>query len=166
MPATHTSIDTPLGELTLVAAADGALRGVYFPAQRHHPDPATFGARTAAGFTAARRQLDEYFAGTRTVFELPIAPVGTTFQQQVWALVGAIPYGRTTTYRELAITLGNPALARAVGAANGRNPLSIVIGCHRVLGTDGSLVDYGGGLERKRRLLALEAAVAQSFGRP
>jgi methylated-DNA-[protein]-cysteine S-methyltransferase len=157
MTTTHTTVESPLGELTLVAA-DGALCGVYFPEHRHRPDPATFGARTPEGFDAARRQLAEYFAGVRTAFDLPTAAAGNPFQRRVWALVAAIPYGETTTYGELARELGSPALARAVGAANGRNPLSVVVACHRVLGKDGSLTGYGGGLERKRRLLELERA--------
>ena len=155
MARTHTTVDSPLGALTLVADG-GALSGVYFPEHRHRPDPATFGARTRDGFAAAARQLDEYFAGTRTAFALPTAARGVPFQQRVWALVAQIPYGETRTYGDLARELGNPALARAVGAANGRNPLSIVVACHRVVGSDGALTGYGGGLERKRRLLALE----------
>jgi len=153
---THTIVESPLGELTLVAR-DASLSGVYFPGHRHLPHPATFGTRAEDGFDEARRQLGEYFSGARTAFALATAATGNAFQQRVWALVGGIPYGETTTYRELARELGNPALARAVGAANARNPLSIVVGCHRVLGSDGRLTGYGGGLDRKRRLLELEA---------
>jgi methylated-DNA-[protein]-cysteine S-methyltransferase len=155
MARTHTTVDSPLGPLTLVADR-GALCGVYFDEHRHRPDPATFGARTGDGFAAAARQLEEYFAGRRTAFTLPTAAAGAPFQQRVWTLVARIPYGRTRTYGDLARELGNPALARAVGAANGRNPLSIVVGCHRVVGSDGALTGYGGGLERKRRLLDFE----------
>jgi methylated-DNA-[protein]-cysteine S-methyltransferase len=135
------------------------LLGLYFPRHRHPPEPAAFGARTEQGFDAARRQLAEYFAGGRTAFELPVAAAGSPFQRRVWELVGRIPYGQTTTYGELATELGDPALARAVGAANGRNPLSVIVPCHRVVGKDGDLAGYGGGLDRKRRLLELEGAV-------
>jgi methylated-DNA-[protein]-cysteine S-methyltransferase len=155
MARTHTTVDSPLGELTLVAE-DAVLCGVYFAEHRHLPDPAPFGARTAAGFDEAARQLAEYFAGDRIAFDLPTAAAGNPFQRRVWELVAAIPYGQTTTYGELARKLGNPALARAVGAANGGNPLSVIVACHRVVGKDGSLTGYGGGLERKGRLLELE----------
>ena len=155
MARTHTIIDSPLGDLTLVADG-GALCAVYFPEHRHRPGPATFGARDGGGFAEPARQLAEYFAGARTAFDLPTAAAGAAFQRRVWALVARIPYGQTSTYRALAAALGNPALARAVGAANGRNPLSVIVPCHRVLGSDGGLTGYGGGLDRKRRLLALE----------
>jgi methylated-DNA-[protein]-cysteine S-methyltransferase len=158
MTRTHTIIDSPLGELTLVSD-DGALTGVYYPHHWYLPDPATFGVRTESGFEDVEEQLGEYFAGQRTAFELPTSTAGDAFQERVWELIARIPYGGTTTYGELARELGDPAIARAVGGAVGRNPLSIVVPCHRVVGKDGKLTGYAGGLERKRLLLELEASV-------
>lgn len=156
--SSYTIVDSPAGPLTLVAT-DGVLSGLYMQTRRHAPDPVTFGRPRDDDFDEARSQLADYFAGRRTTFELPLAPRGTPFQQEVWAALRTIPYGVTWSYRELTAALGRPAtLARAVGAANGRNPISIVVPCHRVIGSDGSLVGYGGGLERKRFLLDLEAA--------
>jgi methylated-DNA-[protein]-cysteine S-methyltransferase len=155
MSRTHTTMDTPVGELTIVAE-DGALTAIYFPSHKRLPAPSEFGARTEHGFEEAKAQLAEYFAGERRVFTLPLAPKGDAFQQKVWALLRAIPYGQTRSYRQLAAELGDPHLAQAVGNANGRNPLSIVVPCHRVVGADGSLTGYAGGLERKRFLLELE----------
>jgi methylated-DNA-[protein]-cysteine S-methyltransferase len=160
---THTTIDSPLGTLMLVAH-DRALSGVYFPGHWHLPDPATFGNRSDAGFEEARRQLTEYFAGRRSSFELPTATAGNTFQKRVWKLIDDIPYGRTTTYGDLARELGDASQARAVGAAVGRNPLSVIVPCHRVVGKGGKLTGYAGGLERKRFLLDLEALVAVGAG--
>ncbi len=157
MSATHTTIDSPIGELTLVAR-DGALSGTYFPGHWHMPAPEVFGTRSEHGFEQAQRQLNEYFAGERTEFELATMVAGEEFQRRVWALINRIPYGQTTTYGEMAQQLGDPALAREVGAAVGRNPLSIVVPCHRVVGKDGKLTGYAGGLERKRFLLELEGA--------
>jgi methylated-DNA-[protein]-cysteine S-methyltransferase len=114
----------------------------------------------AEPFAAAKEQLAAYFAGRLREFDLPLAPRGTPFQQQVWAGLREIPYGHTLSYGELARRIGYPAGARAVGLANGRNPISIIVPCHRVIGADGRLVGYGGGLENKQALLALEAAVA------
>jgi methylated-DNA-[protein]-cysteine S-methyltransferase len=159
MTTTHTTIDTPLGELTLVAA-DGILSGVYYPGHWTKPDRSGFGARTEHGFEETERQLAEYFAGERTSFELATSVTGEPFQRRVWELLHRIPYGQTTTYGELARELGDPSLARAVGAAVGANPLSVIVPCHRVVGKDGSLTGYAGGLERKRTLLDLEAPAA------
>lgn len=156
MTSTHTILDSPLGELTLVAR-DGTLRGVYFPGHWYPPDTASLGIRSEAGFEQARRELAEYFARERTSFELPTSTTGDGFQQRVWKLIGAIPYGETSTYGELARELGDPSLARAVGSAVGRNPLSVIVPCHRVIGKDGKLTGYAGGLERKRWLLDLES---------
>ena len=161
MARTHTVVDAPLGPLTLVAE-DGVLCGIYFPGHRHLPEPPPFGRRDDGGFDAAARQLAEYFARERTAFDLETAAAGNAFQRRVWARVAAIPYGETATYGALARELGGPSLARAVGAANGRNPLSIVVPCHRVVGHDGRLAGYGGGLERKRRLLEHEGVVRSS----
>jgi methylated-DNA-[protein]-cysteine S-methyltransferase len=155
----HTTIESPVGPLTLVAR-DGALVGLYMLDQRHRPEPATFGERDddAEPFAAATRQLGEYFAGTRTEFDLPLAPRGTPFQERVWAALREIPYGETTSYGELAERIGSPGAARAVGLANGRNPIGIVVPCHRVVGSTGALTGYGGGIETKRRLLDAERA--------
>ena len=152
---THTVIDSPIGPLTLVAT-DGELSGVYLPEHRHMPDPAGFGPRVGSGFEEAAEQLAEYFAGRRQRFSLRTRLDGTGFQRLVWRAVAAIPYGRTRTYGELAAELGRPGRARAVGAANGRNPLAIVVPCHRLVASDGGLAGYGGGLARKRFLLELE----------
>lgn len=114
--------------------------------------------RDAAPFAAVIAQLDEYFAGARRRFELPLAPRGTAFQLQVWRELRKIPYGRTISYATLARRAGNEAACRAVGAANGRNPLPIIVPCHRVVGSDGSLTGFGGGIEAKRFLLELEGA--------
>ncbi len=157
MTETHTTIDSPIGELTLVAR-DGVLSGIYFPGHWHMPPPEVFGVRAGRGFEAAEAQLAEYFAGERTRFELETALEGDEFQVSVWELIDRIPYGQTTTYGEMARELGDPALAREVGAAVGRNPLSIVVPCHRVVGKGGQLTGYAGGLERKRTLLELEGA--------
>jgi methylated-DNA-[protein]-cysteine S-methyltransferase len=150
-------MDSPVGPLTLVER-DGGLAGIYLTEHRHMPDPATFGDLDddAPPLPAARRQLTEYFAGDRTAFDLPLNTGGTPFQQRVWAALLEIPYGETTSYGELAQRIGSPGAARAVGLANGRNPVSIVVPCHRVVGSTGSLTGYGGGIETKRRLLAAE----------
>jgi len=153
---THRIIESPIGKLTLVAS-DGALAGLYFPGHWYMPDPDFFGARAESGFELAEAQLAEYFAGERTGFELRTTAHGDEFQGRVWELIDRIPYGETTTYGEMAAELGDPQLARRVGGAVGRNPLSIVVPCHRVLGADGKLTGYAGGLERKRFLLDLEA---------
>ena len=157
MTATHTTIDSPIGDLTLVAS-DGVLSGIYFPGHWHMPALEVFGTRVESGFEQIQQQLAEYFAGGRTEFELATSVTGEEFQRRVWELIDRIPYGQTTTYGEMAQELGDPALAREVGAAVGRNPLSIVVPCHRVVGKDGKLTGYAGGLERKRFLLELEGA--------
>ena len=156
MDAVHTVVESPLGPLTLVRAPDG-LCGLYMDAQRHRPGSDRFGARVETGFDDVTTQLAEYFAGERTAFTVPLAPRGTEFQQRVWAALRTIPYGETWTYLQLAEQLGNPAAIRAVAAANGRNPIGIIVPCHRVVGSDGSLTGYAGGLERKRFLLDLES---------
>lgn len=152
---------SPVGLLRLAANADG-LCLVEFPDPRH-PVRAKAGWREGDSDVLAdtRRQLGDYFAGTRRSFDLPLAPRGTPFQLQVWRALTAIPYGATISYRELAERIGQPAAMRAVGAANGRNPLPIVVPCHRVIGADGSLTGFGGGLPTKRFLLQLEGALAR-----
>jgi methylated-DNA-[protein]-cysteine S-methyltransferase len=164
MPVTHTTIDSPVGELTLVAR-DGSLTGVYFPHHWYRPDPATFGDRDETGFGEAERQLAEYFAGDRERFDLPLGPRGDAFQHRVWELINRIPYGQTATYSDLAEELGEGTLAKDVGAAVGRNPLSVIVPCHRVVGKDGSLTGYAGGLARKRFLLDLEEPAAANSGK-
>jgi methylated-DNA-[protein]-cysteine S-methyltransferase len=155
MTTTHTIIDSPIGQLTLVAA-DGVLGGVYFPGHWTRPDRSTFGERSDHGFELVEAQLAEYFAGERTTFELARRIEGAAFERRVWALIDEIPYGTTSSYGDLARELGDATLARAVGRAVGRNPLSIIVACHRVVGSDGALTGYAGGLERKRYLLELE----------
>ncbi|MGQ0632641.1 MAG: methylated-DNA--[protein]-cysteine S-methyltransferase [Sporichthyaceae bacterium] len=155
---THQVVDSPVGPLTLVAE-DEALVALWMHDQRHLPDPERFGSPDAGDsvlLKEAERQLAEYFAGERTTFDLPLAADGTAFQRQVWAALCEIPYGETISYGELARWIGKPAASRAVGLANGRNPIGIVVPCHRVIGASGKLVGYGGGLERKQTLLALE----------
>ena len=158
MDITHTTVDSPLGELTLVGS-HGALAGVYFTGQRNRPRSERLGRRAPAEFAAPVRQLGEYFAGQRTAFELDLDTHGDGFDRQVWALVAAIPYGQTRSYGQLARELGDPGLAQQVGVANARNRLCIVVPCHRVVGADGKLTGYAGGLARKRALLELEAPV-------
>lgn len=155
---------SPLGEILLVAT-DAGLSGLHFVDQKHFP-------RDAHAWTerddhpllqGARTQLAEYFAGRRRVFDVPLAPQGTPFQRAVWSLLREIPYGATTTYGALAAKLGQPTASRAVGAANGRNPIGVIVPCHRVIGSAGALTGYAGGLERKQALLALEQGQA-GFG--
>lgn len=155
----HTTVDSPIGLLTLVAA-DGLLAGIYMEQHRHAPDPSRFGDRDAEPLAATAEQLAEYFAGDRREFDLPVVFEGTPFQQVVWRALQDIPCGATVTYGQLADRIGRPTASRAVGLANGRNPISIVVPCHRVVGTNGSLTGYGGGLDRKRYLLSLEQGQA------
>jgi methylated-DNA-[protein]-cysteine S-methyltransferase len=160
----HTVIPSAVGPLTLVAE-DGAIVGLYMDLQRHRPDDDELGekderGREAEPFKAAADQLDAYFAGTLTCFTVPLSPRGSGFQQRVWAALQQIPYGETETYGELAARIGSPGAARAVGLANGKNPIGIVIPCHRVVGSNGNLTGYGGGLDRKKQLLDLELAVS------
>ncbi|OII62526.1 cysteine methyltransferase [Streptomyces sp. CC53] len=153
----HTVVDSPYGPLTLVAT-DGALSGLYMTDQRHRPPEETFGEPDPRPFPEAARQLDAYFRRDLTDFDLPLHLHGTPFQRAVWERLRTIPYGETRSYGELAEQLGNPAASRAVGLANGRNPVGIIVPCHRVVGADGALTGYGGGLDRKRRLLAFESS--------
>ncbi|HEX4245986.1 MAG TPA: methylated-DNA--[protein]-cysteine S-methyltransferase [Acidimicrobiales bacterium] len=151
----HTVIDSPVGPLTLVAA-DGVLCGLYQHEQRHRPVTDAFGQPDGTAFAEATDQLEAYFGGRRAQFDLPLAVVGTAFQQRVWGALPEIPYGETVSYGQLAQRIGHPAAPRAVGLANGRNPISIIVPCHRVVGSTGQLTGYGGGLERKQFLLDLE----------
>ncbi|WP_019142236.1 methylated-DNA--[protein]-cysteine S-methyltransferase [Noviherbaspirillum massiliense] len=153
----YTEYSSPLGKL-LLAATDAGLCGVYF--QEGHKYFKGTQAWQPAGahhhLQETARQLDEYFAGRRAVFELPLDMSGTAFQKSVWQELVQLPYGDSTSYRTIAQRLGNPKAVRAVGSAIGRNPVCIIVPCHRVLGTSGSLAGYAGGLERKRYLLAHE----------
>ena len=163
MSTCHVVVDSPVGDLTLVT--DGtALTALYFVEHKHAPGTERLGPQVEVDdapevLQRTVSQLAEYFAGRRTDFDLTLAPVGTAFQQQVWAALREIPYAQTRSYGQLAGFLGKPGASRAVGLANGRNPLSIVVPCHRVIGADGSLTGYGGGAERKRALLDLERRV-------
>jgi methylated-DNA-[protein]-cysteine S-methyltransferase len=153
--AAWTVCESPLGPLTLVGGDDG-LRAIYFPGRSGPVDEA---ARDSRPFADAIDQLAAYFAGERRRFELSLSLEGTPFQRRVWAALAEIPYGRTTSYGELAAQIGRPDRVRAVGAAVGRTPVPIIVPCHRVIGADGSLTGYGGGLQRKRWLLDLESRV-------
>jgi methylated-DNA-[protein]-cysteine S-methyltransferase len=148
-------VESPVGLLTLVAE-DERLVGLYIEDQRYRPAASEFGVEVTSGFESLEEQLGEYFAGRLRRFDVPLGFSGTPFQERVWTALLDIPYGRTVTYGQLAEVLGKPTASRAVGAANGRNRMAIVVPCHRVVGADGSLTGYAGGVERKRRLLALE----------
>ncbi|GAA2383097.1 MULTISPECIES: methylated-DNA--[protein]-cysteine S-methyltransferase [Streptomyces] len=155
----HTVTDSPYGPLTLVAD-DGVLCGLYMTDQRHRPPEETFGTRDDTLFAETEEQLKAYFAGELKEFTVELRLTGTPFQCRVWDRLRRIPYGETRTYGALADALGAPAASRAVGLANGRNPIGIIVPCHRVIGANGSLTGYGGGLERKQRLLDFERGAA------
>ncbi|MER6211307.1 methylated-DNA--[protein]-cysteine S-methyltransferase [Streptomyces sp. NPDC001642] len=156
----HTLIDSPYGPLTLVADDDGALCGLYMVDQRHRPPEENFGSPDDAPFAEPKAQLQAYLAGELKEFTLQLRLHGTPFQQRVWDQLCRIPYGETRSYGALADALGNPGASRAVGLANGKNPIGIIVPCHRVVGANGSLTGYGGGLERKQRLLDFESGAA------
>ena len=166
----HIVHDSPVGPLR-IAASERGLRAVYLSKQRHMPDTApphwlpasSADAMQIRVLDGARRQLDDYFAGRLTAFDVALDAEGTDFQRTVWRGLGAIGYGETISYGELARRIGQPRAVRAIGLANGRNPISIIVPCHRVIGADGSMTGYGGGVERKVFLLAHEARIA---GRP
>ncbi|HEY6000270.1 MAG TPA: methylated-DNA--[protein]-cysteine S-methyltransferase [bacterium] len=153
------TIDSPVGPLVL-AFEGGALVALHFARRGAGGAGASAAAPGGAALARARRELAAYFAGTRTAFDLPLAPAGTPFQRRVWEALRRIPYGATATYGEIAHAAGSPRAVRAVGSACARNPLAIVVPCHRVVGADGTLTGYAGGLARKRALLALEAGAA------
>ncbi len=156
---TTTTVPSPIGPITLTAV-DGVLSGVYTDAETHRPSVEALGTPDPAGFQEAAEQLRAWFAGETTDFGLATHPVtGTPFQRRVWAALEEIGYGQTATYGEIAAAVGRPTAVRAVGAANGRNPLCIVVPCHRVVGADGSLTGYSGGIERKSWLLEHEQRV-------
>ena len=164
----HAIVDTQIGEVTLVAA-DSGLVGLYFSRHWYKPAVETFGDQvdpeTDPVFSVAARELGEYLAGTRTSFDIPIHIHGDPFEERVWALVNKIPYGQTVTYGELAEQLGDKSLAQDVGQAVGHNPLCVIVPCHRVVGKDGKLTGYAGGLERKRFLLDLEEPDESKVGK-
>lgn len=160
---TYRIIDSPIGPITLVVDDEDALLRLNMVEHKHLPDPATFGPRDDTVAGQAAEQLAEYFEGLRTQFDLRLAPHGTAFQLRVWQVLREIPYGQTWTYGQVADKLGAPKSARAVGAAVGRNPISIIVPCHRVVGADGQLIGYAGGIDRKRWLLAHEQGKAQAL---
>jgi methylated-DNA-[protein]-cysteine S-methyltransferase len=159
----HAVLATSLGELTVVRE-EGGLVGLYVPRHWPRPDRTAFGPRVEGGFEDVARQLGEYLAGDRCAFELPLTVRGTEFDRRVWKLIAQVPYGQTTTYGDLARNMGAETDPRDVGGAVGRNPLSIVIPCHRVIGAAGKLTGYAGGLDRKRTLLGIERAGAHRTG--
>jgi methylated-DNA-[protein]-cysteine S-methyltransferase len=156
VPTTTTSIDSPVGPLTLTARG-GRLTGLYMHEQRHAPRHSPAWQRNDSAFRDVVAQLHAYFAGTLTEFAAPLTLEGTGFQRRVWAALWEIPYGETISYGQLADRVGSPNASRAVGLANGRNPVAIIVPCHRVIGADGRLTGYGGGLTRKAWLLRHEA---------
>ncbi len=152
-------LTTPIGTLRLVSDGE-SLIGIEFEGRWGNGDEVE--AATDRVLAACARQLTEYFAGERRSFDLPLGPAGTAFQRAVWEALAAIPYGELRSYRDIARAIGRPTAVRAVGAANGRNPLPIVVPCHRVVGSDGSLTGFAGGLDIKRRLLRLEGALPEA----
>lgn len=159
-PRVHTVVESPLGPLYAVASGE-SLVGLYFSGGRTGPDPGLLGpAGATAVLATATLQLQEYFAGERMVFDVPLAARGKPFQLSVWQALRSIPYAVTVSYGEVARRIGAPTASRAVGLANGQNPIPIIVPCHRVIGADGRLTGYGGGIERKRFLLDLERRVA------
>ncbi|WP_410611538.1 methylated-DNA--[protein]-cysteine S-methyltransferase [Amycolatopsis sp. lyj-109] len=156
----HAVLDSPIGPLTVVGNGD-VVTGLYFPNHWTHPDRTTFGDRDDTAFPEAARQLKEYFAGRRTAFDVPAQATGPDFDRAVWAEITSIPYGATATYGDLARAAGG--LPHEVGAAVGRNPLSILVACHRVVGKGGKLTGYAGGIQRKQFLLDLERPPASAL---
>ena len=152
--------DSPQGRMLLVANDEG-LCGVYFDGQKRLPelDPEWRREPSHATLEQAKRELAEYFAGERKRFEISLAPEGTAFQRSVWSAISTVAFGETITYGELARRAGSSGSARAAGAATGRNPIGVIVPCHRIVGSDGSLTGYAGGIDRKRALLALESGV-------
>jgi len=155
---TVTHFPSPVGELILTAS-DTALTGVFFPTSRHKREVPVGDGPHNEILARTRDQLSEYFAGTRTSFDLPLDPRGTPFELRVWEELRAIPYGATRSYSDIARRLGDPQSTRAVGAANGKNPIPIIVPCHRVIGAHGELTGFGGGIDRKRWLLEHEGAL-------
>jgi methylated-DNA-[protein]-cysteine S-methyltransferase len=158
----QTLVPSPIGTLRLVAT-DAALTGVYFPSEDGAAAPEARAVAAHPVLDQAARELDEYFQGKRRSFSTPLAGAGTAFQREVWRALGDIPFGQCRSYAEIAAAIGRPRAVRAVGAANGANPLSIFVPCHRVIGADGKLTGYGGGLPAKAWLLDHERKVAATF---
>jgi methylated-DNA-[protein]-cysteine S-methyltransferase len=162
----HTTIESPLGDLTAVASS-GEMLGLYFPRHWYMPAASTFGPKAGLGanddngFDELRRQLGEYFNGERQEFSVPLRSDGDDLQRRVWGLVRQVPYGETSTYGQLAGQLGDGTTPQEVGAAVGRNPLSILVPCHRIVGSTGKLTGYAGGLQRKQFLLDLERSTVE-----
>lgn len=158
----HRIVDSPLGSLTLVVDETDALVALYVPGQSHGPEESgvDLGERDDTVAQAAVEQLAEYFAGARSRFSVRLSPTGTPFQRRVWEALAEIPYGTTESYGRLAARIGSPRGTRAVGAAASRNPIGIIVPCHRLVGASGALTGYAGGLERKRWLLDFEAGGA------
>jgi methylated-DNA-[protein]-cysteine S-methyltransferase len=166
----HSYIGSPLGDLLVVrreadavTGGPGALTGLYLPTGKHAAALRAEWDRDDRAFDDLRAQLEEYFEGDRTQFSLTLDPVGTSFQKRVWAALAQIPYGETTSYGAVGTTIGSPTSSRAVGLANGQNPISIIVPCHRVVGANGALTGYGGGLDAKRWLLGHELAQVGLF---
>jgi methylated-DNA-[protein]-cysteine S-methyltransferase len=161
MNATHyyTFFESPLGKMLLTANAE-ALTGLHFAGEKYYPGVREDWRESAEHepLARARQQLNEYFVGNRTRFDIALAPEGTAFQRTVWHALTSVPFGETRSYGEIAAKIGEPKASRAVGAANGRNPISIIVPCHRIIGASGDLTGYAGGLQRKQALLALESA--------
>ncbi|MDR6988595.1 methylated-DNA-[protein]-cysteine S-methyltransferase [Paenarthrobacter nitroguajacolicus] len=163
----HTTMDSPLGQLTLTGQGE-FLTGIFYEGHWHMPPPEYFGVPVGLDdpvFARARTELDEYLEGRRTVFDIPCQTHGNAFQEKVWTRLREIPFGETVTYGALAAELGDANLAQAVGSAVGRNPISIIIPCHRVVGRKGQLTGYAGGLPNKRFLLELEEPAAVKEGK-
>jgi methylated-DNA-[protein]-cysteine S-methyltransferase len=161
---TYDYCETPLGRMLLVANGKG-LCGLHFVGQKYFPKIDRSWKRGGGPVAHARRELEGYFSGKRKAFTVPLAPEGTPFQRAIWKEIAKVPFGETLTYAELARRAGYPGCARAAGAATGRNPIGVIVPCHRIVGTDGSLTGYAGGLPKKKALLALEGvAGAASAG--
>ncbi|NRF23872.1 methylated-DNA--[protein]-cysteine S-methyltransferase [Vibrio coralliilyticus] len=155
MNKSYTTFKTPLGQMTIQANEQGLL-GAWFETQATQPEELGKNDKEHPILIKAIKQLDEYFSGSRKEFDLPLAAEGTVFQQQVWKALTTIPFGETWSYQQLADAIGNPKAVRAVGLANGKNPISVIVPCHRVIGKSGKLTGYAGGLERKAALLKIE----------
>lgn len=158
MSTLYSLYQSPAGRIILTQE-DGQLTGLWFEGEKHSTSVEPTWQHDESAFKAIHQQLDAYFAGKLTHFEIPLKVSGTPFQERVWKALCEIPYGQTWSYAQLAAHIGNPKAVRAVGTANGRNPISIIVPCHRVIGADGSLVGYGGGLDKKTFLLQLEKVI-------
>ena len=163
MTKLYSYCESPIGPLLLYGTQE-VLQGLFFSTGKKAKGADPHWRRSDEAFKQVAQQLGEYFAGQRRVFDLPIEPQGTRFQRDVWQALREIPYGQTRSYADIARQIGNPKAVRAVGSANGNNPIAIVVPCHRVIGSNGSLTGFGGGLDSKRFLLALEADASGLWG--